>query len=284
MDADSYKEQKHRGDRLADQVGILGWKDCFALSGLTDLNGIRTPGRCPGLVCCGPFGADWLLGMHAPGLFAQGNGLPGTPTLVVLGILAAIIAALLIRTQRSYAQRPSGAPPFEPHARHESMGPSGDRRDTAEAAPWRVSMHETARELSAELDAKINALAAIVRDADRAAARLEAALAAAGRLSAGVGDAIQPAGSPSAAPVALSRPALAGQAEGLRAAGATERGATGAPEQEPTLSHPSAKHRQEEIYSLADQGYEPAQIAQQSGMPVGEVQLILGLRSAREKP
>ena len=216
-------------------------------------------------------------------LFAQGNGLPGTPTLVVLGILAAIIAALLIRTQRSYAQHTSGVPTLEPRVRHESMGPARDQSDTAEAAPWRVSMHETARELSAELDAKINALAAIVQDADRAAARLEAALAAAGRLSAGVLDTIQPAESQNVGPTPLSHPTLAGQAEGLRAAGAAERGVTAAAGQEPILSHPSAKHRQEEIYSLADHGYNSAQIAQQSGMPVGEVQLILGLRSARRR-
>jgi hypothetical protein len=143
-------------------------------------------------------------------------------------------------------------------------------------------MHETARELSAELDAKINVLEAIIQDADRAAARLEAALAAAGRLSGGVGDAIQPAGSPSVGSTApVSHASLAGQAEGLRAAGAVERGTAGAPGQEPTPSHPSGKHRQEEVYSLADHGYDSAQIAQQSGMPVGEVQLILGLRSAR---
>ena len=36
--------------------------------------------------------------------------------------------------------------------------------------------------------------------------------------------------------------------------------------------------RQEEIYTLADYGYEPAEIARRVNRPVGEVELILSLR------
>src|SRR5258705_5711378 len=40
--------------------------DCAALSGLRKCSGTTHPGRCPGLVCCGPFGAGeagavWVL-------------------------------------------------------------------------------------------------------------------------------------------------------------------------------------------------------------------------------
>ena len=40
----------------------------------------------------------------------------------------------------------------------------------------------------------------------------------------------------------------------------------------------SRPRRQEEIYTLADYGYEPAEIARRVGTPVGEVELILSLR------
>ena len=40
----------------------------------------------------------------------------------------------------------------------------------------------------------------------------------------------------------------------------------------------SARRRQEEIYTLADYGHDAAEIARRIGSPVGEVELILGLR------
>jgi hypothetical protein len=41
------------------------------------------------------------------------------------------------------------------------------------------------------------------------------------------------------------------------------------------------ERRYEEIYTLADYGYDAAEIAQRIGTPIGEVQLILGLRGNR---
>jgi DNA-directed RNA polymerase specialized sigma24 family protein len=39
--------------------------------------------------------------------------------------------------------------------------------------------------------------------------------------------------------------------------------------------------RYQEIYTLADYGYPPSEIAQRMGSPVGEIELILSLRDKR---
>ena len=111
-------------------------------------------------------------------------------------------------------------------------------------------MHDTARDLSAQLDSKLSALGALVAEADRAAARLEAALERA------------------AEPV----PRTNNQARSLQRGEADERGEAG------VRAAASRPRRQEEIYTLADYGYEPAEIARRVGTPVGEVELILSLR------
>jgi hypothetical protein len=46
-------------------------------------------------------------------------------------------------------------------------------------------------------------------------------------------------------------------------------------------SRPPADRRYEEIYLLADYGFDPAEIGHRVGMPVGEIQLILSLRAKR---
>jgi len=114
---------------------------------------------------------------------------------------------------------------------------------------WEVRMYDTARELSAQLDSKMSALRALAAEADRAAARLEAAL----ERSDGFG------------------PLRGHQAQSLAAAGESRRDSL------LTDVAPRA-HRREEVYTLADYGYAPAEIARRLGTPVGEVELILSLR------
>jgi DNA-directed RNA polymerase specialized sigma24 family protein len=43
----------------------------------------------------------------------------------------------------------------------------------------------------------------------------------------------------------------------------------------------SAADRRQEIYTLADYGFPPAEIARRVGSPIGEVELILGLREKK---
>ncbi len=156
---------------------------------------------------------------------------------------------------------------------------------------WEVRMHETARELIGRIDAKLAALQALTHEADRAAARLEQALAAAARNApqpdSGVGIPNDAAARPRAemppssavsdelrelAPAGREPGTLqADQADGLRTAG--DRSGL-----DLSSMPPSESRRHEEIYLLADYGFGPAEIAHRTGMPIGEVELILRLR------
>jgi len=167
----------------------------------------------------------------------------GVVTGLMLGALVLVIGWLLLRTHRHLSRQ-----------RRDDSPPEGLHRD--------VQMHETARELSAQLDSKMGALQSLIAEADRAAARLEAAAA---RL-----------------PDAVRQPAPADrqpttQAEALRASGPPDH-PTG--EADDASRPPSAGRRREEIYTLAS-GLEAAEIARRVGSPVGEVELILGLRQKR---
>ena len=177
--------------------------------------------------------------------------------------LAAILAAtsmLLIRIRRYMRRQKKSRPVIvrtdrpEPHERGHHIGLP------AEAINWEVEMHQTARDLSAQLDSKMSALGHLIRESDRAAARLETALEAAG------GDVRPP-----------------GQAESLEApANADSR-----PNSTPADGSPpeqAAGHRaSEEIYTLADYGFDTREIAHRVDMPIGEVELILRLRTQGKK-
>jgi len=103
----------------------------------------------------------------------------------------------------------------------------------------------------------------LIRDADRAAARLESAVAAA---------------SPGPrAPIAPPEPQRANQAAALLS-GASAAGEAAPGEVRPRPTHPG---RYDEIYLMADYGHPAAEIANKLGLPIGEVELILSLRTRR---
>jgi hypothetical protein len=105
-----------------------------------------------------------------------------------------------------------------------------------------VDLEETARAVSALLDTKIRVLDKLIRDADERIARLER---------------------------------LAGPA-GPGGGAAQTAGAQPAPEppEEPLAHH-------QHIFSLADQGLGVQEIAEKSGHPRGEVELVLSLRKLK---
>ena len=191
---------------------------------------------------------------------------------LMLGALALVIGWLLLRTQRYLSRQRRDDRPLVRVARPQRREQGHDLDAPPEVLRWEVQMRETARELSAQLDSKIGALQSLIAEADRAAARLEAAAA---RLPEGVR---QPA---------PSDPQPTTQAEALRASGPPDH-PTG--ETEDVSPRPSGTdrrrapseawsgRRREEIYTLADNGLDAAEIARRVGSPVGEVELILGLR------
>lgn len=207
-------------------------------------------------------------------------GLIDPTSLVMLILLVTVIAVLLFRTQAYFRSdrlerlgRGLGSGEESGHEPHPADRPSAMAR-------WEVEMHETARRLSAQLDSKMGLLEHLIREADRAAARLEAALAAQEHRN--DFDAAPTPGSATTLGEADQPARPLGQAEGLRTATSAEQltrplstGAPAMPSSSPT------PRPYEEIYTLADYGLDPAEIAQRVGTPVGEVQLILQLRKSR---
>jgi len=184
--------------------------------------------------------------------FAQLQG--GLAIVILLG-LALAAAALLMRSHRYFArQRREGAgiPPPGSTLRRDPAHPGPHTGAPPEVDQWEVRMHETARHLMGQLDSKMRALQALIAEADRAAARLEAVL-----------------GEPDKPPRRVDR------AEGLASVPPT----SPAPPAAPKTPHQPAESRREEIYTLADYGYDAPEIARRVGSAVGEVELVLRLRT-----
>ena len=160
-------------------------------------------------------------------------------------------------------------------------------------ARWEVEMHDLARDLSGQLETRMAWLGHLVREADRAAARLESALAAVETM---------PAEPPSAAQVSAKRAGplfcrgfsdrpfgYGPSSSPCRLAGDRQPGRFAEYDAPPSPASSTAaagnreqRSSHEEIYSLSDYGYPSLEIARRVGRPVGEVELILGLRAQRE--
>jgi hypothetical protein len=131
-------------------------------------------------------------------------------------------------------------------------------------------MHEMARELKGELDAKLSGLQALVLIARQESQRLEAAVAKAGSLE-----------------IAPPRDTLA-RIEGLAdpAALASQAALADLAAQMPGMPRGiaddffEADKKPLAIARLADRGYSPAEIADELGLPIGEVELLLSLRTS----
>lgn len=210
-------------------------------------------------------------------LAAQTSG----ASLVFLGLLMVIVVYLLLRSHRYFSQRSQSWSPGRPVTPAKPPKPSS-ASSTLGGSGWEVEMHDSAQQWIAQLDSKMGALEHLIREADRAAARLEAALAAVERTPT-PGDVASAAALAGDSTVWPPRPAPPKhQAEGLEAAGAGDAPADRLKERstEPA-AHPAADRRYDEIYLLADYGFDPAEIARRVQLPIGEVQLILNLRAKR---
>lgn len=162
---------------------------------------------------------------------------------MLLIVMAISAGFLMIRTRRYFAQVrnkvESDRTTLTLPDDPDAISPPPD-----ELMQWQVELHDMSREASAQLDTKMAALRVLIDEADRAAARLEAAMGRSG----------EPAEQPN--PIESLRPAASDE-----------------PKQPAARSGP-----REEIYTLADYGYDPAEIAHRVGRPIGEVELVLSLR------
>lgn len=201
------------------------------------------------------------------GLLAEGQA---ANALLLAGV-ALVCAVLLFRSQRRI-RRQTSSQPLPPSA-WRPQAPTQSRAASAvnppqEAEDWQVEFHEMAREATAKLDNKIRILEHLIRDADVRIARLQAVgewLDRSAQL-----EVDSSAGSPSLSLGAEtgesreSEPQAAMSTAALRSGGAD------------LASQPYG-----EIYALADAGQSSVKIASRLNRPVGEIELILGLRPKR---
>jgi hypothetical protein len=201
--------------------------------------------------------------------------------LFALIALVMTIGWLLWRSHRYLARQEEGWSPPVGDSRRQPHRADPPRNAPDDVIRWEVQMHDTARELYGQLDSKMGALAHLIREADRAAGRLEAALASIQRVpeqgpAAEAADGLPPHAPEEPAPLP-ARPT--DQAEALKSAGTAGR-ASASREAAREADQPQRppRERYEEIYLLSDYGLDAAEIAHRVGSPVGEVELILGLR------
>ncbi|MGB9688663.1 hypothetical protein [Thermogutta sp.] len=209
---------------------------------------------------------------------------------IVLALAIVFIWFSLIRMQRRSGRQVPPSSREEPRlGDYAGSGHgAGHLPHPSTVTDWEVRMHELARDIEGRITSKLGLLENLVREADRAAARLEAALRATEQLrqtqAAGVLSPDSPhvlqspddsqANGPVADAITQVTTPLQDSQSGIESS--EEHGAS-VGESRSREARPA-----EEIYTLADYGYDPDEIAQRTGLPVGEVQLILSLRKTRE--
>lgn len=194
-----------------------------------------------------------------------------TSTLMLLAGMSLLALILLRRSYRYFGRRNR---PNRPDV--QTTRPSEHAmHDAPSAAPpeflrWQVAMHETARDLKAELDSKMGALQHLVRQAAEQSQSLENSIERARQLrQPGMGD-------------TLSRIERATAESGSAATGATwERPFGQLPPTPPAARGELAASPDHlrAVYRLADRGHSLASIADQVGLSVGDIEMMLSLRT-----
>jgi hypothetical protein len=196
---------------------------------------------------------------------------------VFLAGVALACAVLLFRSQRRIRQQrgsQAAAPPaWSPRGPSQLAAPN--RLDgPLELERFEVQMHDMAREVTARIDNKIGILEHLIRDADARIARLQAVGEWMDRSA--TLDAKLDAEAGCESGIVLSKLSAGGRGAGTSTANLS---LEGAPQRPARIA--AASRSQEEIYALADAGHSSAEIASQLSSPIGEVELILGLRQPR---
>lgn len=200
---------------------------------------------------------------------------------IFVSALAITTGWLLLRTHRQLGRQRSAEP--RPNRSAQGDPPAAPRRHGAAAREldrWEVEMHELARELSGRLDSKLSILEHLLRDAECLAERLESAIERASRSELLTADR---ANRPAAVRSITSANTVAQhQAAALTAAARPHSGLAPRDNELPLPVQSSPGRRYDEIYALSDAGQSSAAIASLVGSPVGEVDLILGLRAKQQ--
>jgi hypothetical protein len=198
--------------------------------------------------------------------------------LIVLVFVNRLRRGFVTDERPSRRHRPSVTGPRRPTDTRpgEVIGSARLRSSTAsnQQEAWEVEMHQLARQLKGEIETKMSALARLIQTADEARTQLQAAIDRADslgliedetdRISQAASEMDENRRSPphraptKKQPTALPHPSIAGSPD----------------------SNPADDPRFDRVYALADAGFSAARIASQIGSQVGEVELILSLRTA----
>jgi hypothetical protein len=183
------------------------------------------------------------------------------------------------RMRGRLAKLPSVSPP--PHKAHP---PAGHHLDAPGAmGRWEVEMHELARDLSGQLDSKIVIAQRLVQDAEQATARLEAAIHRAEQVGLWQRSSGQPDDETLAEPLAESPTPDAPSANPVRDWPNPAEPDVPQPDRSGAAADTAALvNRTERVYRLADRGLSGPAIAAELGEPLGEVELILSVRSGEK--
>lgn len=172
------------------------------------------------------------------------------------GVLLLIF--LLLRRSRRYIEKTKTQKPGSRRKLDDARQATPLLDAPPEILRWHVEMHETTRHLKAELDSKMSALQAITRIASEESARLEAAIARAEQLG-----------------ISTCADTLA-TIEGRDAGDDSGRGLL--PDIAPMTVDEIAARR-DAVYQLADEGFAASAIARSIGAPLGDVELLMSLRT-----
>ncbi len=174
------------------------------------------------------------------------GGESGTNTLQLIMLIAAIagLTILMISTYRRIrsARRPGKSTVQQRYA--ELRGQQSAKRGVEEVM---LELDQLSRQIHGRLDTKLVRLELLIRDADERIDRLARA--------------VRSADGRAAVEVTIGRESPHDPAHPMREA-----------EPDPHTT----------IHGLADDGLEPAEIAQKTGKPIGEVELILALRKVKQ--
>ncbi|MEZ6070173.1 MAG: hypothetical protein R3C10_07800 [Pirellulales bacterium] len=197
-----------------------------------------------------------------------------TTSYVFLLLLIGVIAWMMFRVTRRL--NPKDTPTSRKQRPH--MAAAAHAAASPELDKWNVEVQELARDALARIDTKMRALDYLITKADQATERLEAVLEA---TTNGNVERATPR-------VAVLKSGAAAethsQADVLqRTTGRTHHCDTANDDTERGAGvtaqvHSATEARRRRIYELADRGELPAAIAAEVGSPLGEVELILGLR------
>jgi hypothetical protein len=171
------------------------------------------------------------------------NFLPSSPQIIMLVAMGVMIWVLWRRSHKHFGSGGTAHSPIKRFSKLEEDRELALADAPAEVNRWQVEMHELARDLKGELDTRIAILQILLRQADQTAARLRG-------LGLGLGESLDPL-----AEIERWQPGDA------------------ASPNRPT-HHPLAAR----ILALAEEGKSPAEIAHQTGLPIGEVEIALSLR------